>query len=238
MIAPVFQPIVDAKSGHTVAAEVFARAKGRPESTKGPLSLSEIISWDWKDVDCKIMIQLAKYGEDLSKRLNKVFINVANETLQCDHWFSHWLGCVDKLIESTSTCIVLEITEQVEPDVLKRRWNDIIGKGVRIALDDFGNDHSTYERLASYNWDVCKYRSKDLQSDSPDVEKALRYCKDNGISIIAEQIETEEQKSIAELKGSHFHQGWLYAYPMKLHDLHDKVRNAERCRTTVLEPAV
>ena len=97
------------------------------------------------------------------------------------------------------------------------RLNDL---GVRLALDDFGTEHSSLSRLRELPVQVLKVdRSfvRDLGADAPSavmVRAIATLGAGLGMDVVAEGIETEAQRRLAPEAGCRFGQGYLFSRPI------------------------
>lgn len=121
--------------------------------------------------------------------------------------------------------LVLEITESV----VIQDFDDILEKmqllhqlGVGISLDDFGTGYSSLSYIKKLPFDTLKIdRSfiNDINKNSCDeaiVDAILAMASSLGVSVIAEGVETEEQKQFLEHRGCARYQGYLFARPAPL----------------------
>ncbi|MBD1585275.1 putative bifunctional diguanylate cyclase/phosphodiesterase [Pseudomonas typographi] len=117
-------------------------------------------------------------------------------------------------IEITEPSLLHNLTEARQQLLLLR------GLGVRIALDDFGAEHCSLALLRDLPIDTLKLDRQlvaKLPGSRRDAELArqlIGLCQAYGISVIAEGVETEEQRHWLELNGCEFVQGFLVARPM------------------------
>jgi len=92
--------------------------------------------------------------------------------------------------------------------------------GVGIAMDDFGTGYSSLSYLRSYPFDCMKIdRSfvNDITVDAADMElvsAAIAMAHTLGMKVIAEGVETEEQRSLLAAQGCEFAQGYLFSKPV------------------------
>jgi diguanylate cyclase (GGDEF)-like protein len=122
----------------------------------------------------------------------------------------------------TATRVVLEITETVlaeNPNEVKRQLDRLRALGVRIALDDFGTGYSSMSYLQRFPFDKLKIDRSFVEplgrsSESGVMIQAMvTLGRALGLSVLAEGVETEEQRVLLRLAGCDELQGFLFAKP-------------------------
>lgn len=124
--------------------------------------------------------------------------------------------------------VVIEVTEHSDlsnsSDAL-RAIDSLASLGVAIALDDFGTGYSSLALLRSAPVSYLKFDrsfTADLGFD-PVTEHLLETCRDLssrlGISLIAEGVETDEQRQRLEALGIELAQGYLFSVPRPIGEL-------------------
>ncbi len=122
--------------------------------------------------------------------------------------------------------IVFEITE----DVFIARAGDMIQEsiarfrlaGLRISLDDFGTGFASFQHLRQLEFDELKIDPsfvRDLGIDAAAtvlVEGFLAIARGLGVTVIAEGVETEDQRQRLLSMGCRFAQGYLFGKAMPL----------------------
>lgn len=118
--------------------------------------------------------------------------------------------------------VVLEITERASleriPDV-RSRIRTLKDMGFRIALDDFGAGYAGLSSFASVEPDIVKLDMALVRGlDHEPVKRRIvgsiaALCRDLGIGVIAEGIETEAEKSAVVDLGWDLLQGYLFGRP-------------------------
>jgi len=118
--------------------------------------------------------------------------------------------------------LMLEVTEGVlmdNPDDAKARLDALKALGVRLALDDFGTGYSSLTYLQRFNFDKLKIDrgfvtplgrnagSNALMQAIVALGRAL------DLTLLAEGVETEEQRVLLRLAGCDELQGYLFAKP-------------------------
>ncbi|MGB4600585.1 MAG: EAL domain-containing protein [Trichlorobacter sp.] len=117
----------------------------------------------------------------------------------------------------------LELTESCfvdQPDEAMAVLHELSRVGVKLSIDDFGTGYSSlaYLKLCPINHlKIAIHFVRDITSNPDDAaiaEAIIAMAHALGISVIAEGIETPEQRLFLELKGCDLAQGFLLARPM------------------------
>jgi EAL domain-containing protein (putative c-di-GMP-specific phosphodiesterase class I) len=118
--------------------------------------------------------------------------------------------------------LVLEMTESIlidNPEEAKARLDALRGLGVRIALDDFGTGYSSLSYLQRFAFDKLKIDKAFVTplgrsaNSNAMIQAIVALGNALGLSILAEGVETEEQRVLLRLAGCHEMQGFLFAMP-------------------------
>lgn len=117
----------------------------------------------------------------------------------------------------------LELTESVVlsdvADVIAK-MRELKVLGVRLSLDDFGTGYSSLSYLKALPLDQIKIDQsfvRDIVTDPNDavmVETIIGMAKNFGLDVIAEGVETEEQKLFLKRHGCLSYQGYLFGKPV------------------------
>lgn len=141
----------------------------------------------------------------------------------------HALDLLDKALSSRfsplakiSKRVVLEITERASLDNvrdIRYRVAELREMGYRIAIDDLGAGHSRMNQFTPLDTDFVKLDMSLVRDvDSHPVKQQLvasvtQLCKDQGILVIGEGVETEAEERVLIDLGCDLLQGYLIARP-------------------------
>ncbi|MHA6251738.1 EAL domain-containing protein [Oceanobacillus sp. CAU 1775] len=124
--------------------------------------------------------------------------------------------------------LTLELTETVmleQKGSILEKINQLRQIGVLIALDDFGDGFSSFRNLKDVKPDFLKIdRSivKDIPTDSDSTEMVssiIQLAHRLNIAVIAEGVETTEQKEFLEKMNCNRLQGFLFSKPVPSEDI-------------------
>ncbi len=146
------------------------------------------------------------------------------------------VGQVERVLDKTGMdagALVLEVTEGIFIEDDQRAMTalaDLRKMGLRLALDDFGTGFCSLgylQRLPPV--DIIKIDRtfvSDIDHDRPRAAIASAVtglAHDLGLRVIAEGVETEQQRHTVLEMGCEHAQGYLYARPMPVVDLTDRL---------------
>lgn len=133
--------------------------------------------------------------------------------------FSSWLGSLREM-RLPGQSIAIEITESLLMDTtcdVRSRLRGFREAGLQVSLDDFGTGYSSLGYLKKFDIDYLKIDRTFVQNLGPDSED-LALCEaiivmahKLGIKVIAEGIETMEQRDLLTLVGCDYGQGNLFS---------------------------
>jgi EAL domain-containing protein (putative c-di-GMP-specific phosphodiesterase class I)/GGDEF domain-containing protein len=118
--------------------------------------------------------------------------------------------------------LILEVTEsQVlhQMDQAKKAMQELREHGCRIAIDDFGSGYASYDRFKSLQVDIIKIDGsfvRHMLTDAIDqqiIESICRIARMKHLSIVAEYVESEEQRAALHQAGVDYMQGYLIGQP-------------------------
>jgi len=223
-IEVLFQPQVDAQTGRIVGAEALARWK-HPEL--GEMGANELFKLARSArLDSTLSRQVAGKALNLAMdwpRHLHLAINVTPQELDD----SQFEASFSRLINETGFPVerlVLEITEDqplndipAAAEILAR----LKLSGVSIALDDFGSGYCNFNYLKQLPLDTIKLDRSIIEGiaenprDLAIMRSILNLAVALELNVVAEGIETEDQRRIAIDEGCAYLQGFLIATPIE-----------------------
>ena len=143
-------------------------------------------------------------------------------------------------------CVVLEITETMllvnDGAAVQRVLIKLRQAGMQIALDDFGTGFSSLSHLRDFPIDKVKIDGSFVQQMCSEhqsrliVQALIGMARNLGIEVIAEGVETEEQRDLLLKMGCYYGQGFLFsaaATADRLKDLESSALEAERFEASI-----
>jgi len=222
-----FQPIVDLRSGSIVKAEALIRWRHPERGMISPVEfiplaeeiglIGKIGDWVFREA-----VRWMKRWHEQGSSCTQVSVNKSPGQFVVEEPYSVWLNYLQEL-GLPGECLVIEITEGLLLDARA----DVTGKllqfrdaGIQVAIDDFGTGYSSLSYLKQFDIDYLKIdRSfvRDLATDPNDLalsEAIIVMAHKLGLKVVAEGVETVEQRDILTAAGCDYAQGYLYAKPM------------------------
>ena len=227
-----FQPQMNAQTNKLVGAEALVRWK-HPElgliypDRFIPLAESTgmIVQLD-RIVMKKALTQFKKWKE-AGLNPGKLSMNLATKQLE----EKDFVLFIQNLLTEEECCyenIEFEVTESQimkDPDKSIKILQEINDLGISISIDDFGTGYSSLaylKRLPIKKLKIDKSFVDNLPEDLEDVaisKTIISLCKILNLKVIAEGVETLEQKDFLVQNGCMFIQGYFYSKPLNIEDM-------------------
>ena len=223
------QPIVELATGHIAKAEALLRWTHPLHGAISPVQfipvaeetglIEEIGDWVFRE-----SARLAKAWSVVADGSGPIQISVNKSPRQFFSGNTHetWIAHLAE-IGLPPSCIVIEITEGLlledRPEIAEK-LACFRAAGIGISLDDFGTGYSAMAYLKKFPIDFLKIdRSfvRDMAIDPSDaaiVDAIIVMAHKLGLKVVAEGIETVEQRDLLIAAGCDYGQGYLFARPM------------------------
>jgi diguanylate cyclase (GGDEF)-like protein len=222
-----YQPVVDIDSRRVVSVEALARWN---HPTRGPIPPTEFIPVAEQtglivELGNWIMLQACRDATQMPSNI-KVAVNLSPVQFAESNiveWASFSLADSGLPAER----LEFEITEGVLMEDTERNLDSLreLKKiGISIALDDFGVGYSSLAYLTKFPFDKVKIDKSfidvlDRKETSAVISSIVELANSLNLAILAEGIETEDQRKRVRSLGIKFGQGFLFAEPMPLNRL-------------------
>ncbi len=223
-----YQPIVNLSNNQINKAEALMRWK-HPEhgyispATFIPIAeeigiIHDIGDWIFMQSALQVKKLMKEHGRDFQISVNKSPVQF--KVLDGKH--NHWIDKL-KTMELLGSSIAVEITEgllmnkdgNVEENLLRFR-----DAGIQVAIDDFGTGYSALSYLKKFHIDYLKIDqsfTQNLTQDSADFalcEAIVVMAHKLGLKVIAEGVETEQQRDLLKQINCDYGQGYLFSRPV------------------------
>jgi blue light- and temperature-responsive anti-repressor len=213
-----FQPIVDIDARSVFAYEALVRGP-RGESATSVLSALNAEQLERFDRDARIKALGLAATLGLATGLSLNFLPRTLKSLP---------DAISSTLEAARVAavpvsqIILEVTEDEligDPAGFAADINAYRAHGLRLALDDFGAGYAGLNLLADFQPDIVKldmHLIRDIDSRGPRqaiIKAIMLVCRDLGLDIVAEGVETEAEFRWLARRGINLFQGYLFGKP-------------------------
>ncbi|RKZ36901.1 MAG: PAS domain S-box protein, partial [Gammaproteobacteria bacterium] len=248
-----YQPIICLQSGTVYGAETLIRWQHPQRGLIGPDLfipiaeetglISEIGEWVLRTV-CEQSERL----QEASKPSLRLSVNVSRYQFTHRDFESKVVQMLDET-QVNPAALVLEVTESAMTDDeenaigIMRRIRDV---GLSWSLDDFGTGYSSLSYLKRFPVDTLKIdRSfvRDVINDADDealIRAIVAMAHSLKVKVVAEGIETREQREFLQGLGCEYGQGFFFAHPLEIDAfekyLRDSVARAEQRAASAESP--
>jgi len=220
-----YQPIVDLKTGDIHKAEALLRWIHPEHGLISPAAFIPIAedTGTIHDIGDWVFMQAAEQvkrwqllqGPGFQISVNKSPVQFIGESLDHNHW-------IDQLtnLKLPGSSIVVEITESLlmntDTNVTDKllRFRDA---GMQVAIDDFGTGYSSLAYLKKFHIDYLKIDQSFTRNLAPDAsdfalcEAIVVMAHKLGLKVIAEGVETEQQRDLLQQIDCDYGQGFLFS---------------------------
>lgn len=237
------QPKVELLHNKVIGAEALVRYRHeemgyiQPSQFIGMLEKNNLIRY----IDLFVFEEVCKQLEKWKKRDSFspiVSLNFSRLTLLERDILSSMEAIISRY-DISKKHIEIEITESVSnmgKSVLLQAARDLYRAGFAISLDDFGTKYTNLSILADIDFSMLKLDKSlvgelETRRNHQLILKNIIYmCKDLGIDVLAEGIETKEQEKILRRLECQMGQGYLYGKPMPITEFDETYVMADRFR--------
>ena len=129
-------------------------------------------------------------------------------------------------------CLKLELTESIVLDDIEdaiAKMQTLKQMGISFSMDDFGTGYSSLAYLTQLPINQLKIDRSFVQnigtkaSDATIIQTIIGMADNLGMEVIAEGVETQEQRDFLDRNGCTLYQGYLFGKPMPLDEFEKKL---------------
>lgn len=222
-----YQPIYSVKSGRFFYAESLMRI---PDSPIGPIYPSEFIpiaeetglivdiTYTMLDKVCKMIRRMLECGV----QVGAVHVNFSAVQFSQPDLAERVLEIIERN-HIPMSAIEIEFTESTlaeSPQIVTEFALKMLERGIKMGLDDFGTGYSNIATVINIPFGTVKldkslvWAAMDNEHSALAIKNLSLTFKALGMKVIAEGVETEEQRKLVTDFGVDQIQGFYYAKPM------------------------
>ena len=228
----VYQPIVELATGRMHKAEALLRWRHPTRGLVSPAAfipiaeasglIVDIGEWVFQQAADQVRQWRQSLAPDFQISINKSPVQFHHDSLANQSWTKQLerLGLPgDSMAVEITEGLLLDTSASVTDHLLALR-----DAGIQVALDDFGTGYSSLSYLQKFDIDFVKIDQSFVRHLDP-VSTDLALCKaiivmahELGIKVIAEGVETAQQRDLLAAAGCDYAQGYLFAHAMPATD--------------------
>lgn len=228
----VYQPIVELATGAVHKAEVLIRWQHPTRGTVSPAAFIPIAEasglivgigeWVFQQAAQQVRQWRTLLSPDFQISINKSPVQFHHPSQSLLSWSQQL-----QLLGLPGQSMVVEITEGLLLDSSASVADQLLelhDAGIEVSLDDFGTGYSSLSYLQKFDIDFIKIDQSFVRNLVPGCTD-LALCKaiivmahELGIKVIAEGVETAQQRELLSAAGCDYAQGYLLARPMTASD--------------------
>ncbi|MGZ3241924.1 MAG: putative bifunctional diguanylate cyclase/phosphodiesterase, partial [Burkholderiaceae bacterium] len=173
--------------------------------------------------------QLAAWASKPSMASFSIAVNVSARQFHHEHFLEQILTTLDHSGANPNK-LKLELTESVLLDDVETtivKMTTLKAKGICFSLDDFGTGYSSLSYLKRLPLDQLKIDQsfvRDVLTDSNDAVIAcsiVSLAQSLGLEVLAEGVETKEQRDFLACHDCHMYQGNFFSRPLPVDQLEE-----------------
>ena len=176
--------------------------------------------------------QLKIWQQDANTRDLVLSVNISSQQFRQSDFVPQVLSVV-KRHQIDASRLKLELTESLLLDNIEEtivNMNALKAIGIRFSMDDFGTGYSSLQYLKRLPLDQIKIDQsfvRDIETSSSDnaiVQTIIAMAKSLNMSVIAEGVETRQQRQLILDGGCTDYQGYLFGKPMPIDEFNELLK--------------
>ncbi|BAI74585.1 GGDEF domain-containing protein (plasmid) [Azospirillum sp. B510] len=226
----VYQPIVALSDGRLTGFEALVRWRHPDLGLVSPAQFIPIAEETGQILPLgrhvleRAVAQLARWRGMAGGGALTVNVNLSARQMWDERYVDDML---DFLADGRADGLKIEVTESMtvtDHDQARAILERFHALGIALCMDDFGTGYSSLSHLSRLPFDVMKIDKSFISAlgSDPRQESLLRGIVDLahriGLEVVAEGIETEEERAVVTRIGCDYAQGYLFARPLSVAD--------------------
>ena len=237
-----YQPIVELATGAVRKAEALMRWQHPTRGAIGPATFipaaeaSGLIvalgEWIFREAVEQVALWRGSLDPDFQISVNMSPVQFQHQPAGGESWIEQL-----RAKGLPGGCIVAEITEGLllgSSAAVTERLQSLLTGGVQVSLDDFGTGYSSLSYLHKFDIDFVKI-DKAFVANLTSASTDLALCKaiilmahELGMRVVAEGVETAQQRDLLLSASCDFGQGYLFSAAMPVAEFEAYCRSAPR----------
>jgi len=223
-----YQPIVELATGSIHKAEALIRWQHPQRGMVSPAEfipiaedaglIVDIGEWVFRQAANQVRRWRAAHHPEFQISVNKSPVQFHRGSGNHAAWYEYL-----QTLDLPGQSIVAEITEGLLLDPSPAIFNELLAyrdAGIQVSLDDFGTGYSSLSYLKRFDIDYLKIDQSFVRNLSPTsddlalCEAIIVMAHKLSIKVIAEGVETEQQRDLLAAAGCDYAQGYLFSRPL------------------------
>jgi EAL domain-containing protein (putative c-di-GMP-specific phosphodiesterase class I)/GGDEF domain-containing protein/peptidase E len=224
---PFYQPIVDAKTGEIVSAEMLIRWRHRDLGMVSPGDFVPVIESEGK-ISALDNFMVERGMKFIQSRVSqgKRAVPCAMNLSRVDFYDSPFIESIFERITALGidpSMVRFEVTESAYADLESRALeylDRMKERGIKILLDDYGSGMSSLSMLETFDFDIIKldigFVRKIGINDKVEsiIMSTINLAHSIGAEVTAEGVETDNQLTFLQNAGCDYIQGYYFYKPL------------------------
>ncbi|KJG40546.1 diguanylate phosphodiesterase [Photobacterium angustum] len=220
-----YQPQVNVTNSAQLSFEALVRYKDKTGKLTPPIFINDFYQLGAiKQLDQMVIDLVLNDMQNMPLDNGcKVSVNISAESI-ADPVIIHLIMERLRFYNIDPENLEVEITEEAiitEDKQISKNIDALQALGITVAIDDFGSGYASFPHLLKFNFNKVKLDRSLLLNTQNEREKNLyqllaKISEVTGCVLVAEGIETEQEKQFVEQCGIDICQGFYFAKPMPL----------------------
>lgn len=233
-----YQPKYDVQTEHIVGAEALVRWQ-KPDGTlisPGafiPLFESDGLVVHLDEYVFENVCQFQKERMENKLPMVPISVNLSRASIHFNDVVEHYVDIV-KRKQIPFDCVPIELTESATlySEKILEITNQLVKSGFKLHMDDFGSGYSSLTSLNELNFSTVKLDKSlidyiDQVRGKKIVQQAIDLGHGLDMKVVAEGVESKEQKDCLKEINCDMIQGFYYSKPLKQEDFIEKLRRSK-----------